>query len=70
MKVYNRRTGEMETRQCVWVQTGLQREKYEEERSSRSVTLKQVSKDPTAAQVKEAGLKVASFDAWLDLVLV
>lgn len=39
----------------------MSREKYEGEASQRSVQLKQISKDPTEAQVKEASLKVASF---------
>lgn len=60
-KVYNRKTGEMEDRQCVWVQTAMSREKYEEEANQRSVQLKQISKDPSEAQIKEASMRVASF---------
>ena len=64
-QVLNRKTGEMEDRQCVWIQVELTREKYEEESTSRAMRLSQQSTNPTEVQVKEAQLKVASFDTCL-----
>ena len=57
----------MEDRQCVWIQVDLTREKYEEESTSRATRLSQRSNNPNEAQVKEAQLKVASFDTCLCL---
>ena len=39
----------------------MSREKYEEEANQRSVQLKQISKDPSESQIKEASMRVASF---------
>lgn len=64
---YNRKTGAYEDRQCVWVHVGFNREKYEDECNKKSVKLKQISKDPNEVQVKEALMKVASFESWLHL---
>ena len=66
-QVLNRKSGEMEDRQCVWIQVDLTREKYEEESTSRATRLSQRSNNPNEAQVKEAQLKVASFDTCLCL---
>lgn len=39
----------------------MSREKYEEEANQRSVQLKQISKDPSESQIKEASMRVPSF---------
>ena len=62
--MYNRKTGQMETRDHVWVNIGHKRERFEETADRRSATLKQVSNNPTEGQVREAKLKVASFVPW------
>ena len=50
-------------RDHVWVKIGSERAKYEDENQTRAMELKKISKDPTESQVKEATLRVASFDA-------
>lgn len=64
-KVLNRKTGEMEERQHVWVMVGFERRKLEENRSTKSSTLSVANKDYTSAQVQEAQNQVLSFAAWL-----
>lgn len=64
-KVINRKTGDMEERQHVWVQTGFERHKLEENRSTKSSSVSVSNKDFTTAQVQEAQNKVFAFAAWL-----
>ena len=48
--VYNRKTGENEERQFVWVQAVIDRRKEEETRATKSSTLKDVTKEYTSQQ--------------------
>ena len=59
--VLNRKTGEFEERQHVWVFTGIGRSNADETRNSRSTALKNVNKDYTTAQLQEAANRVFSF---------
>ena len=60
-QVYNRKTGKLESRDHVWVAMSLERGKFEEDTFEKEMTLKQISKDPNDAQIREASNKVASF---------
>lgn len=51
----------MEKRDFVWVHTAMERLKFEEETSGRTLKVKKSTKDPTQAQIREASLKIASF---------
>lgn len=59
--VYNRKTGENEERQCVWVNTAIERRKEDETRQTRASTLKNSTKDYSTQQLQEAANKVFSF---------
>ena len=63
-KILNRRTGQMEERQFVWVATSVTRSKAEETRATRSSTLSTESKEFTTSQIQEANLRVASLVPW------
>lgn len=60
-QVYNRKLGKLESRDHVWVAMSLERSKFEEDAFEKEMTLKQISKDPSDAQIREASNKVASF---------
>lgn len=64
-KVLNRKSGEWEEKQHVWVQTQLTRTKGEESRNTRASSLKNETKDFSSAQVAESQMRVASFASWL-----
>lgn len=59
--MYNRKLGKLESRDHVWVAMSLERSKFEEDAFEKEMKLKQISKDPTDAQIREASNKVASF---------
>ena len=68
-RVLNRKKGEMEERQHVWVFTGVSRHNEDETRNTKAATLKNSNKEFTSAQIQEAQNKVFSFAAWWRLVL-
>ena len=60
-KVLNRKAGEHEERQHVWVSIGLERNKEEETRKSRTSCLKNTTKDYTSAHLQESASRVFAF---------
>jgi len=63
LQVLNRKTGELEEKDHVWVCTGGQRQKFDESKNERQVAKSSSVKDPTAQQIQETCL------TWLGLLV-
>lgn len=61
LKVLNRKTGKVETRDHVWVATGIARDNFEKESKIKESSLKKISRDPSESLIKDAHMRVASF---------
>ena len=70
MPVEDKRTGEVELRDAIWVRTGgLQRENYEEIRKSKGFTKEFVTDKVTAANVNAMTKRASNFAAGLNHTL-